>query len=230
VVDCLYNGRSAEHTDSNLHKNLLLEICDENNDKISLSFPDYAGEQVRKIVNNRLVNELWKNQILSSNSWMLFIRLDEVKKIEDIVNRPLPEELNTEKRESSALEISANAFFVELLQMLLFIKQVSNKQAIITPKLMVVLSCWDTLKLNDETIPAMVLKEKLPLFYEFINNILDEKSLNIVGLSSTGKTLSNKKSDDDYVNNSPEDFGYFILSDGKKEKDLTILISKAIGQ
>lgn len=230
VVDCLYNGRSAEHTDSNLHKNLLLEICDESNDKISLSFPDYAGEQVREIVNNRLVNELWKSQILASNSWMLFIRLDEVKKIEDIVNRPLPEELNTEKRENSALEISANAFFVELLQMLLFIKQVSNKQAITTPKLMVVLSCWDTLKLDDGTIPAMVLKEQLPLFYEFTNNIWNEKNLNIVGLSSTGKTLSNKKSDDDYINNSPEDFGYFILPDGKKEKDLTILIDKTIGE
>jgi len=230
VVECLYNGRSAERTDSNLHENLLLEICDEKNEKISLSLPDYAGEQVRKIVNNRLVNELWKSQILSSNSWMLFIRLDEVKKIEDIVNRPLPEELKTGKRESSAFEISASAFFVELLQMLLFVKQVSIKKNIVTPKLMVVLSCWDTLQLDDGTIPARVLKDKLPLFYEFINNVMDEKSLNIIGLSSTGKTLSNKKSDDDYVNNSPEDFGYFILPDGQKEKDLTKLISKAIGQ
>ena len=228
VVDCLANGRSAERSNVDLHQNLSLEVCDAENNKISLSFPDYGGEQVRKIVNNRMISELWKSKILTSNNWMFFIRLDEVTEIEDIVNRSLPETVDTNNKADSVLKISDNAFFVELLQMLLFIKQVSIKQSITTPKLMVVLSCWDTLKLDEGKIPAVLLKEKLPLFYEFINNIWDEKKLNIVGLSSTGKTLNNKESDDDYLNNSPENFGYVILPNGQKEKNLTILITEAI--
>lgn len=230
VVDCLSDGRSATHTNVDSHKNLFLEVVDPNGYVTSISFPDYGGEQIKQIVSSRQINELWRNQIQGSNNWMFFIRLDEVAEIEDIVNRPLPESVSTKSNAGTALKISDNAFFIELLQMLLFAKQVSFKQNITIPKLMVVLSCWDILKLDEERTPVEVLKSKLPLFYEFISNLWDERNLDIVGLSSTGKTLSDKKPDDEYLNNSPEDFGYVILPNGKKEKDLTVLIGRTIGQ
>lgn len=230
VVDCLSDGRSAAHTNVESHKNLSLEVVDLKGCVTSISFPDYGGEQVKQIVDNRRINELWRSQVLRSNNWMFFIRLDEIIEIEDIVNRPLPESVITKSDTSVALKISDNAYFVELLQMLLFAKQISFKQSITIPKLMVVLSCWDALKLDKETIPAKLLKSKLPLFYEFISSIWDDKKLDIVGLSSTGKTLSDKKSDDEYLNKSPEKFGYIILPDGRKEKDLTILIGRTIGK
>jgi len=230
VVDCLYNGRSAQRSNVDLHRNLSLEIYDVKNNKISISFPDYGGEQIKHIVNNRQINELWRSQIQGSDNWMLFIRLDGVAEIEDIVNRPLPRTVNPASEANSALKISDNAFLVELLQMLLFTKQISSKQSITTPRLMIVLSCWDVLKLADGKIPVSILKSKLPLFYEFISNLWDEKSLDIVGLSSTGKTLSSENPDEDYLNNSPENFGYIILPNGEKEKDLTILISRTIGE
>lgn len=230
VVDCLYDGRSATHTNVDSHKNLSLEVVDSKGYVTSISFPDYGGEQVKQIVDNRQINELWRSQILGSNNWIFFIRLDEVAEIEDIVNRPLPESVSTKDNADAVLKISDNAFFVELLQMLLFAKQVPLKQNITIPKLMVVLSCWDALKLDEGTTPIMLLKSKLPLFYEFISNMWNKKDLDIVGLSSTGKTLSDKKSDDEYLSDSPENFGYIILPDGKKEKDLTILIGRTIGE
>lgn len=230
VVDCLSDGRSAAHTNVNSHKNISLEVIDSKGYVTSISFPDYGGEQVKQIVGSKQINEFWRNQIQGSNNWMFFIRLDEVVEIEDIVNRPLPESVSTKSKTGTALKISDNAFFVELLQMLLFAKQVSLKQNITIPKLMIVLSCWDTLKLDKGTIPAMLLKSKLPLFYEFISNLWNERNLDIVGVSSTEKTLSDKNSDDEYLNNSPENFGYAILSDGKKEKDLTVLIDRTIGK
>lgn len=230
VVDCLSDGRSATHTNVDSHKKLSLEVIDSKGYITSISFPDYGGEQIKQIVDSRQINELWRSQIQGSNNWMFFIRLDEVAEIEDIVNRPLPESVSTKNNTDTALKISDNAFFVELLQMLLFAKQVSFKQNITIPKLMVVLSCWDALKLDEGTIPAILLKSKLPLFYEFVSNLWDEKDLDIVGLSSTGKTLSDKKTDDEYLNNSPENFGYVILPDGKKEKDLTVLIGRTIGK
>lgn len=230
VVDCLYDGRSATHTNVDSHKNLSLEVVDSKGYVTSISFPDYGGEQVKQIVDNRQINELWRSQIIGSNNWIFFIRLDEVAEIEDIVNRPLPESVSTKNNTDAVLKISDNAFFVELLQMLLFAKQVPLKQNITIPKLMVVLSCWDALKLDEGTTPVMLLKSKLPLFYEFVSNLWDEKDLDIVGLSSTGKTLNDKKSDDEYLSKSPENFGYIILSNGKKEKDLTILIGRTIGK
>lgn len=230
VVDCLYDGRSATHTNVDSHKNLSLEVVDSKGYVTSISFPDYGGEQVKQIVDNRQINELWRSQIIGSNNWIFFIRLDEVAEIEDIVNRPLPESVSTKNNTDAVLKISDNAFFVELLQMLLFAKQVPLKQNITIPQLMVVLSCWDALKLDEGTTPVMLLKSKLPLFYEFVSNLWNEKDLDIVGLSSTGKTLSDKKSDDEYLSDSPENFGYIILPDGKKEKDLTILIGRTIGK
>jgi hypothetical protein len=229
VVDCLSDGRSASRSNVELHRNLSLEVRDVNSNKISISFPDYGGEQVKQIVDNRQINELWRNQIQNSDSWMFFIRLDEVAEIEDIVNRALPETVSAKSKTDSVLKVSDNAFFVELLQMLLCTKQTSIKQSITIPKLMVVLSCWDALNLSEGKIPSALLKEKLPLFYEFIRTVWDENSLDTVGLSSTEKALDSKKSDDDYLNNSPSNFGYVILPNGEKEKDLTLLISKAIG-
>ncbi len=230
VVDCLYDGRSATHTNVDSHKNISLEVVDSKGYVTSISFPDYGGEQIKQIVDSRQINKLWRNQIQGSNDWMFFIRIDEIAEMEDIVNRPLPESVSTKNNANTAFKISDNAFFIELLQMLLFAKQVSFKQNITIPNLIVVLSCWDALKVDEETIPAMFLKNKLPLFYEFISNLWDNNNLNIVGLSSTGKTLSDKKSDDEYLNNSPENFGYVILPDGKKEKDLTVLIGRTIGK
>lgn len=226
VVDCLYDGRSAEHTNTESHKNLGLEIIDQKENAISISFPDYGGEQIRQIINSRQINDLWQNQIEDSNNWMLFIRLDKISEIEDIVNRSLPEKVETSNKANSAFKISDNAFYVELLQMFLFTKGVSVKQDIELPRLMIILSCWDLLKTKD--IPPEILRKKLPLFNEFIMNLWNIDNLNIIGLSSTEKTLSNKKSDNAYLNSSPEKFGYIVLPDGKKEKDLTLLISKLV--
>lgn len=74
VVDCLYDGRSATHTNVDSHKNLSLEVVDSKGYVTSISFPDYGGEQVKQIVDNRQINELWRSQILGSNNWIFFIR------------------------------------------------------------------------------------------------------------------------------------------------------------
>jgi hypothetical protein len=229
VVDCLSDGRSASRSNVELRKNLSLKIIDSKNVAVSVSFPDYGGEQIKQIVDNRGVNELWQHQIENSDKWILFIRLNDIPEIEDIVNRPLPEKVSIKDERKSPLKISDNAFYIELLQMLLYAKKVSNKQNVTIPRLMIALSCWDLLNAGG-AIPQEILKTKLPMFYEFVTYSWDKSNLYIVGLSSTEKTLHNEKSDDDYLNSSPENFGYAILPDGTKEKDLTLLISKIIGQ
>ena len=159
---------------------------------------------------------------------MLFIRVDELQVLEDVVNRGLPEQEVLKKRteKKDKMVFSNTAFYIELLQILLYVKKVGTKQRISDPKLIVALSCWDKLPDLDKTkLPEKVFEEKLPGLLSFIREIWKDDAFKTIGLSSVGKDLSNKKSDPEFVRKGPESFGYIITPEGKKEIDLTLTIS-----
>lgn len=232
VLENLNDGKSAGHTNVSANEQLEIQIQDGNGQKSVFSFPDYGGEQVNSIVADRRINKIWKEQIEKSNAWMLFIRPDEIHPLEDIVNRGIPEQevLESRNSETEPMIISNSAFYIELLQMLLYTKKVSTLRKITTPKLTVVLSCWDLIEENIAgRLPKDVLKEKLPALYSYVESIWQDKSFGIIGLSSTGKTLSDKDTDMEYIKKGPENFGYIITPEGKKEVDLTLSIATFIG-
>lgn len=231
VLDNLNEGKSSGHTHVTAHQTLELEIEDNSGVKSIFSFPDYGGEQVRAIVNDRRVNNVWKEQIDKSSSWMLFIRLDEIKGIEDVVNRSLPDHSILENRteKSEPMVLSDTAFYTELLQILLYVKKIGVKQRIIDPKLTLVLSCWDLLSDADQKkLPKDILEDKLPGLFSFINGTWLENTCKIIGLSSIEKSLSNNDPNIEFVKKGPENFGYIITATGEKETDLTLTISTFI--
>jgi hypothetical protein len=233
VLESLNDGKSAGHTNVAANDLLELEIEDSEGRKSVFSFPDYGGEQIRSIVNDRRINKTWKEQIEKSNSWMLFIRPDEILPLEDIINRGIPDLDTIEKRNTNAepMIMSVNGFFIELLQMLLFSKRVATQQKIKSPKLTVVLSCYDCIE-NEVVgkLPVDILKEKLPALYNYIEATWHDVAFNVIGLSATGKTLSDKEVDMEYVKKGPEHFGYIITPEGEREEDLTLSISTFIGE
>lgn len=233
VLENLYDGKSAGHTNVSANDVLELELEYSTGTNLLFSFPDYGGEQVKSIVNDRRINKLWADQIEKSDAWLLFMRLDEVSQVDDIINRGLPEQSVLKERNETKEPMvpSTSAFFVELLQMLLFAKKIAKQRKVHNPKLTIVLSCWDCIASQVEgKLPKVVLQERLPALYSYINAIWSENSCSVIGLSSTEKTLSNDVSDVDYLNLGPESFGYIITPDGKKEKDLTLSISITIGE
>jgi len=157
--------------------------------------------------------------------------MNEIKIIEDIINRgiPSPEEIQKRNAKPPPVKISDAAHFIELLQTLLYIKGVSLFNKVIKPNLTIVISCWDNLDLAEGIIPSELLKEKLPLLYYFVENSWDVNSLSILGLSSTEKSLTDEP-DEEYIDRTPIDFGYIIDSKGVKEKDLTLSIGTFIGR
>ena len=232
VWDQLNEGKSAGHTNVNMHKTLELELEDINGTKLTFSFPDYGGEQIKAIVKDRRINSTWKEQIEKSNSWLLFIRLDAIDPIEDLVNRGIPEPaiLKLRSSEKKPMELSEIAFYTELLQILLFTKKIALKRQINAPQLTIVISCWDLLTEDEQkSLPKEVLLKKLPGFYNFIQTTWQANSLQVVGLSSTEKTLSPEKPDKDFIKKGPENFGYIITDSGQKDKDLTLTIATFIG-
>jgi len=231
VLNKLAEGKRAGHTEASANRSVELKIHDENDNEVTFAFPDYAGEQVKSLVENRRISSIWKDYIDKSSSWLLFIRLDEIQPLEDIINRgiPNPSELQKRKAETPPMRISDATFFVELIQLLLHAKRISILNKIFKPNLTVVLSCWDELNFPDNPLPSAVLQERLPFFYSFIKNNWMENSLSIIGLSSTEKTLTDE-SDEDYLELTPINFGYFIDCKGNKQKDLTLSIKTFIGK
>src|SRR6056297_1185379 len=61
AINNLYNGKRAAHTETGANRSIELIITDEKNSEVKLAFPDYAGEQITSIVDNRKVNDLWKD-------------------------------------------------------------------------------------------------------------------------------------------------------------------------
>ena len=231
VLDNLNDGKSSGHTPVSEHRNLELKIEDNEGVESVFSFPDYGGEQIRMIVNDRRIDRTWKEQIEESNSWLLFIRVDEIRAVEDVVNRGLPDpevlKNRTEKNENMVL--SDTAFYTELLQIFLYVKNTGVRQKINDPKLTIVLSCWDLLIGADlKKTPITIFQEKLPGLFSYIAATWQEHSIKVMGLSSIGKNLSHSNSDQDFVKKVPENFGYIITEIGKKETDLTLSISTFI--
>lgn len=232
VLDNLNEGKATGHTPTISNKVLELEIEDTNGQKSVFSFPDYGGEQIQTIVTSRRIDKTWKAQIEKSNSWMLFIRADKIETLEDITNRDLPEQsvLNKRNTDEQPMLLSSAAFFIELIQMLLYTKKAPTKQRITIPSITVALSCWDLIaEETNNKLPKDVLKEKLPALYSFIDATWAEDSFGVIGLSSTGKTLSLTEPDTDFVKKGPEKFGYYIDHLGEKIEDLTISIATVIG-
>lgn len=231
VIDRLSEGKRAGHTEASANRSIELKIEDQDGSKIIFEFPDYAGEQINFLVDNRRINKVWKQYIEKSNSWMLFVRLDEVTPIEDIINKgiPSPEEIKKRNATPPPIKVSDAAHFIELLQMLLCTKEIPTLNNVMTPNLTIVLSCWDLLNLPDRTKPIEVLKERLPLLYYFVKNTWEQNSLSVIGLSSTEKTLTDE-TDDEFIDRTPIKFGYIINESGEKEVDLTLSINTFIGK
>lgn len=226
----IYNGKRAAHTEASANRSIELKITDEKNSEVKLAFPDYAGEQITSIVDNRKVNDLWQDYIENSTSWVLFIRLNELTILEDIVNKGIPSAEEIQKRNSQPppVKISEAAFYVELIQTLAYIKGLSTFSPIVEPNLTVVLSCWDELDLPEDQAPSTLLQERLPMLFDFLNNNWQNESLSIIGLSSTEKSLTDDP-DDDFMDKEPINFGYFVDRGGNQNKDLTSLIWDFIG-
>lgn len=231
VIYKLSEGRRAGHTEASANRNIELKIEDEIGNKIVFAFPDYAGEQVNYIVDNRRINSVWKQYIESSNSWMLFVRLDETNPVEDIINKGIPSADEIKKRNATPppIKVSDSAHFIELLQMLLYTKEIPTLNKVSKPNLTIVLSCWDMLSLPDNIKPIDILKERLPLLYYFLINNWTDDSLSVIGLSSTEKTLTDE-ADEEYIDKTPINFGYIINRKGEKQKDLTLSIRTFIGR
>jgi GTPase SAR1 family protein len=222
----LANGEEVKTTPTD--KSTVIYLPLQNGEvKIDLNCPDYGGEQVNHIIENREVDSKWADSIKQSENWILFIKPSDLTTSYDLSNKTIkPEVLENGNGNSEEYSVSDQSSFIELLQILLHTKGQDSHFKNSTTKLTVVLTCWD--ELENTVTPKDELRKILPLLLDFIEANWIESKINILGLSSQGGSLKDSELKNKYQEEGSENFGYMLKSDGAKDNDLTKIILEAV--
>ena len=223
VMAKLDAGLSADHTATSVYHESRWPIVDDHGRNAHLIWPDYGGEQVKDIVDDRRLPSIWPKRIAQSSAWLLMIRLQTTRTDDDIFSRPLAS-LKGNSKESGNGRLSDQARLIELLQILLYAQSTSDKRMGRLPRLVVLLTCWDEIESPGE--PIDVLQERLPMFGDFVAG--NWKKCSVLGLSALERALDKEKPDSDYITRGSERFGYVVLEDGTHSPDLTLPIRELL--
>lgn len=223
----LSKGLETETTAADDNLEIIIPVSlDES--EFDLVCQDYGGEQVRNISSLLGYEKSWKTRAKTNDRWILFIRPNEVRHPYDLSHSGHANPEAADTKVSSTTEILSHQYhFIELMQALLHARDIGSKSRIDSPTVLVVLTCWDELATDGS--PYKVLQDKMPLFQQFLKTNWNKSSYKVIGLSSQGfKLEGDDDAKDKYLDDLPESFGYLILEDGTKDKDLTKLIEIAI--
>ena len=216
-------GLSAGHTPTTTYHESRWPIVDSEEHKADLIWPDYGGEQIKNIIDERRLPQAWLNRITQSSAWLLLIRLQKIRADDDIFSRPLAC-LKGRSTEVWDADLSDQARLIELLQMLAYIWSTSNERLDRFPRLVVLLTCWDEMESPGKPIDELC--KRLPMFGDFVAS--NWKDSSVLGLSALGRALDKQEPDDDYIAKGSERFGYVVLEDGTHSPDLTHPIRRLI--
>ena len=225
AMERLNEGLEVEHTSTDVYDELRLPLKMPDGTAKDLVWPDYGGEQVKAMMDDRRISSEWESRVLTAEGWLLFLRPDRVGDPSDITHRPMEELLRADTpRPTAPVPWSDQARIIELLQLLLFARRSDLQDRVTQPTIGVVLSCWDELKTAEGRQPDAVLRERMPLLADFLAANWAPDAHFCFGLSSTERPLSKTKADEDYVLHGPEKFGFVIDQKGKRDADLSLLL------
>ena len=122
AAELLANGEETKPSPTDRSVGLFLPIK-YNNQEIDLYCPDYGGEQINHIINNREIDSKWATAINESDNWILFIRPTNLNSGFDLSNNAInPEALASTNSSVEEYSISDQSAFIELLQIMLHVK------------------------------------------------------------------------------------------------------------
>ena len=235
VMDSLDEGRLADHTATTTYDESVWPIIDDEDKRAQLVWPDYGGEQVRNIIENRRIPSEWIVRITQSPAWLLLIRPQKIRVDNDIFSRPLASlKANSPRNQepvrkgatsgTSEPGLSDQARLIELLQMLIQTRLTRETDQDRLPQLLIMLTCWD--EMEKEINPVDFLRLLLPMFHDFVLSIWKDSL--VFGLSALGRQLDKTRADNDYVTHGSENFGYVVLENGSHCNDLTLPVRKLL--
>jgi hypothetical protein len=223
AMESLNEGMAAGHTPTATYIDSIWPIADAQGRKAELVWPDYGGEQIKAISSTRRIPAAWRARVIASPAWLLLVRLQQTRVSDDIFSRPLST-LKGAGVENHEVHVSDQARLIELLQMLVYIRGAISAQRLESPRLCVLLSCWDELGADEH--PSAAFEQRLPMFSSFVQSTWEDAS--VFGLSALERPLSSRDRDIEYASRGPEQFGYVVLPDGQRSADLTLPIQRLL--
>lgn len=220
----LADGKETESTPSTDNLEVKIPVIYQGR-KFMLHCKDYGGEQVRDLVALMEYDKTWIDRVKTNDRWILFIRPSEIEHRFDLSKKGYA--VKDQKKANAPISgTSDQSQFIELIQVLLHARGTGMKDPIDTPRLIVALTCWD--ELGTDSTPKEILQQKMPLFAHFIATNWLPEAFKIIGVSAQEFPLKTDEARDKYLDEMPQNFGYLVLDDSQKEKDLTRLIEKAL--
>lgn len=224
VLHALNEGRAAKHTAQDQYLESRWPITDLAGRRLELVWPDYGGEQIRLIREQRRMAPEWRRRVTETDAWILMVRIHRSETSDDIFSRPIAKLIDMPIANAD-FAMSPQARFVEFIQWMMYVRGTGTLRPVAHPRLLVLLSCWDELPDSQiDMLPAAVLAERMPLVAAFLKANWTVDALHILGLSALERALSEDSVDEDYVDQGPEAFGYVIAADGKRSSDLTLAL------
>lgn len=224
AYDRLTVGEETESTPATDNLEVKIPVILEGQEFV-LHCKDYGGEQVRDLVALMEYDKTWIDRAKMNDRWILFIRPAEIEQRFDLSKKGYAEKGQKESNLSIS-GTSDQSQFIELVQVLLHARGTGMKDRIDTPRLLIVLTCWDELK--TDLTPKEILQQKMPLFTQFILASWLPETFKIIGVSAQEFPLKTDEDRDKYLDEMPQNFGYLVLEDNPKEKDLTRLIEESL--
>lgn len=216
TMDQISRGLAGRHTPRS-ESSMSRWTVERTTDKATfdLHWPDYGGEQVSSMINERQIPLVWRDRIMAASGWVFMLRPSRVTLPEDVLTRKVT--LCASEGEP-AVTLSAQSRLVEILQMLRFKAAAYAEDWCHAPPVCVLLSCYDELK--TDVPPRKYCDERLPLLASYLRSNWPETGVRIFGISPLGQALSDTDPDEDFVAKGPEKMGYVIDETGNQANDL----------
>lgn len=218
----LSGGVSPEHTSVTEHHEIIMPLLLPSGSELDLVWPDYGGEQITRMIEERRLSSQWYLRLQQSTAWLLFVRLSLLQDVEDIFSRNITV-VTGDVSASQKFSSASATFFIELLQMMLYLKGTGVIKRVDVPKLAIIVSCWDEIDNSAEGgKPGEVLEKQVPLLSQFVSSVWTRSNCTVWGLSAQGRALDRERPDEEYLDKGPRKFGYILRPDGQKSSDITL--------
>ena len=211
-------GLSAAHTPERIYADSVWPVAGENTELGDLVWPDYGGEQIKKLVDSKKLPIAWRERTLASMGWVVMVRPTRTTLPDDALTRSATTH-SSDGGEDLSLPLTGQARIVELLQILIHTYS-ARRDGSRVPPIAFLLTCFD--ELDGVASPIAFLREQLPLIDHFLRSNWPSDLLSIYGLSALGQALSVNEPDEAFANRGPEEHGFIVEGDGERNADLTL--------
>lgn len=210
--------KEMDRTTLNSYVNTRLQLQDKDNNKLEIYIPDQSGEKFEYIIKARSINSKMYNEIENCDYIFLFINPSKIS------NDSLIMELKTEYRNASQEKVSAldNSIMHEQTQYVSILQDVYKLRKKRT-KIKIIISAWD--EYNTELAPSELLKDKLPLFWQYIKANRDFFECEYWGISAQGGDLTNPEEKEKLQNMNNAMERIIVIDENKKiTHDISVLL------